>query len=196
MRVLIAEDDPVLALGLAERLRALGHEPVGPAHDGEAAVTMALETRPDLLLLDVQMPRLDGLAVVTRLAEHGAAWPIVIVTGVDTPDLVARCVASGVDAFLVKPVDERELDAALRLAAARHGERAALEAEVGRARRALEERKTIERAKGILQAALGLPEDDAFHRLQQIARERNLRLAEVAERIIDARSVLEPARRQ
>jgi len=68
MRVLIAEDDPVLALGLAERLRALGHEPVGPAHDGEAAVTMALETRPDLLLLDVQMPRLDGLAVVTRLA--------------------------------------------------------------------------------------------------------------------------------
>jgi response regulator NasT len=194
MHVLIAEDDPVLALGLAARLRALGHEPVGPVSDGRSAVALALETHPDLLLLDIEMPLLDGLGVVTRLAEEGVERPVVIITGVDDPALVERCVACGVDAYLVKPVDERELDAALRLAAARHADRAALEAEISEARRALADRKAVERAKGILQAALGIPEDEAFRRLQQMARERNLRLVDVAERIIDARSVLEAAR--
>jgi response regulator NasT len=94
----------------------------------------------------------------------------------------------------VKPVDERALGAALRLAAARHAEREALEAEVARSRAALAERKAVERAKGLLASALGLSEEDAYRRLQQTARERNLRLGEVAERIVEARSLLEGAR--
>ena len=194
MRVLIAEDDPVIALGLAERLRSLGHEPIGPVSDGEQAVAAATESVPDLYLFDIEMPELDGLAAAVRLADQGLRRPVVIVTGVDDPNLVERSVASGVSAYLTKPIDARELEAALRLASARHAELEALEAEVGRAEQALEDRKLVERAKGLLMSALQLSEQDAFRRLQLTARERNLRLANVARRIVEQRSLLEPNR--
>jgi two-component system, response regulator PdtaR len=194
MRVLIAEDDPVIALALAERVRSLGHEPLGPVGDGEAAAAAAKEHLPDLYLFDVDMPALDGLSAATRLAGEGLRRPVVIVTGVDDPTLVERAIGSGVGAYLTKPVDTRELEAALELAAARHAELEALEAEVGRTRQALEDRKLVERAKGLLMSALQLSEQDAFRRLQQTARERNLRLAEVAGRIVEQRSLLESRR--
>jgi two-component system, response regulator PdtaR len=194
MKVLIAEDDPVIALALAERVRSLGHEPLGPVGDGEEAVAAAKESRPDLYLFDVDMPALDGLGAATRLAGEGLRRPVVVVTGVDDPTLVERSIGSGVGAYLTKPVDTRELEAALELAAARHAELEALEAEVSRARQALEDRKLVERAKGLLMAALQLSEQDAFRRLQQTARERNLRLAEVAARIVEQRSLLEARR--
>jgi two-component system, response regulator PdtaR len=194
MKVLIAEDDPVIALALAERVRSLGHEPLGPVGDGEEAVAAAKESRPDLYLFDVDMPARDGLSAATRLAGEGLRRPVVVVTGVDDPTLVERSIGSGVGAYLTKPVDTRELEAALELAAARHAELEALEAEVSRARQALEDRKLVERAKGLLMAALQLSEQDAFRRLQQTARERNLRLAEVAGRIVEQRSLLESRR--
>jgi two-component system, response regulator PdtaR len=194
MKVLIAEDDPIIALALAERVRSLGHEPLGPVGDGEAAVAAAQESRPDLYLFDVDMPGLDGLGAATRLAGEGLRRPVVVVTGVDDPTLVERSIGSGVGAYLTKPVNTRELEAALELAAARHAELEALEAEVSRARQALEDRKLVERAKGLLMAALQLSEQDAFRRLQQTARERNLRLAEVAGRIVEQRSLLESRR--
>jgi two-component system, response regulator PdtaR len=194
MRVLIAEDDPVIALALAERVRSLGHEPLGPVDDGEEAVAAAKESVPDLYLFDVDMPSLDGLGAATRLAAEGHRRPVVVVTGVDDPTLVERSIGSGVGAYLTKPVDTRELQAALELAAARHAELEAVEAEVGRAQQALEDRKLVERAKGLLMTALQLSEQDAFRRLQQTARERNLRLAEVAARIIEQRSLLESRR--
>ena len=192
MRVLIAEDDPVIALGLAERLRSLGHEPIGPVGDGEQAVTTAKATLPDLYLFDIEMPALDGLGAAARLADEGFRRPVVVVTGVDDPSLVERSIASGVGAYLTKPIDARELEAAIKLAAARHAELEALEAEVGRAQQALEDRKLVERAKGLLMSALQLSEQDAFRRLQTTARERNLRLADVARRIVEQRSLLEP----
>jgi response regulator NasT len=114
----------------------------------------------------------------------------VVITGVDDPGLIDRAVASGVGAYLTKPVDTRQLQAALELAAARHSELEALEAEVDRAQQALEDRKLVERAKGLLMSALGLSEQDAFRRLQLTARERNLRLAEVAARIVEQQSLL------
>jgi two-component system, response regulator PdtaR len=194
MRVLIAEDDPVIALALAERVRSLGHEPLGPVGDGEAAVAAAKEHLPDLYLFDVDMPALDGLGAATRLAGNGLRRPVVVVTGVEDPTLVERSIGSGVGAYLTKPVDTRELGAALELAAARHAELEALEGEVSRARQALEDRKVVERAKGLLMTALQLSEQDAFRRLQQTARERNLRLAEVAARIVEQRSLLESRR--
>jgi response regulator NasT len=181
--VLVAEDDPLIALGLVERLRSLGHEPVGPAADGAAAVALAHETSPDLYLFDVEMPTLDGLDAAARLAREGLRRPVVIVTGVEDTDLIARSVESGVSAFLTKPIDTRELQAALELAAARHAELVAAE-------QALEDRKLVERAKGLLMSALDLSEQDAFRRLQQTARERNLRLAEVAARIVEQQSLL------
>lgn len=193
MRILIAEDDPVIGLGLAERLRSLGHEPIGPAADGQAAVELARGQTPppDLYLFDIDMPRLDGLAAAATLAAEGLRRPVVVVTGVEDPELVERSIATGVGAYLTKPVDERELAAAIQLAAARHAEFVALEAQVSRAEQALEDRKLIERAKGLLMEALAIPEPDAFRRIQRTARERNLRLADVARRIVDQKALLE-----
>jgi AmiR/NasT family two-component response regulator len=192
MRVLVAEDDPVIALGLAERLRTLGHEPVGPVNYGEQALAMAKKSLPDLYLFEIEMPNLDGLAAAVRLANEGLRRPVVVITGVDDPTLVERSIASGVSAYLTKPVDARELEAAITLAQLRQAEFEALEAEVDRAQQALEDRKLVERAKGLLMSALQLSEQDAFRRLQKTARERNLRLADVALRIVDQQSLLEP----
>jgi AmiR/NasT family two-component response regulator len=192
MKVLVAEDDPVVALGLTERLRSLGHDPIGPVGDGEQAVVEAKASRPDLYLFDIEMPNLDGLAAAVQLADQGLRRPVVIVTGVDDPSLVERSITSGVSAYLTKPIDTRELEAAIKLAAARHAEFEALEAEVSKAQQALEDRKLVERAKGLLMSALQLSEQDAFRRLQKTARERNLRLAEVAHRIVEQQSLLEP----
>jgi two-component system, response regulator PdtaR len=196
MRVLVAEDDPLIARGLAERLRSLGHEPVGPACDGLEAIALARQTAPDLYLFDIEMPNIDGLEAAKQLAGDGLRRPVVVVTGVDDPTLIDRSIVSGVSAYLTKPVDTRELEAALALAAARHAEFRALEAEVDQARQALEDRKLVERAKGLLMSALNLSDQDAFRRLQLTARERNLRLAEVASRIVEQQSLLEPKRKR
>jgi AmiR/NasT family two-component response regulator len=194
MRILVADDDPVIALGLAERLRSLGHEPIGPAADGAQAVSLAKSTLPDLYLFDIEMPNVDGLEAAKQLAAAGLRRPVVVVTGVEDPSLVERSIASGVSAYLTKPIDSRDLQAAIELAAARHTEFQALEAEVDRAQQALEDRKLVERAKGLLMSALKLTEADAFRRLQLTARERNLRLVDVASRIIEQQSLLEPKR--
>lgn len=191
MRILIAEDDPVIAIGLIARLRALGHEPLGPASDGRRAIELAREDPPDLYLFDVDMPRLDGLEAARLLSEEGLRRPIVVITGVDDPDLVDRSIATGVSAYLTKPIDDRALDAGIRLAASRHEEFRALEAEVSRAQQALEDRKLIEQAKGILIAATGIAEPEAFRRIQRAARDRNVRLVDVAQRIVEQRALLE-----
>src|SRR5438128_9033809 len=141
MRVLVAEDDPLIALGLSERLRSLGHEPIGPASDGQEAIELARESLPDLYLFDIEMPNVDGLDAAQQLAGDGLRRPVVVVTGIDDPSLIERLIASGVSAYLTKPVDSRELDAALKLAAARHAEFQVLEAQVDQAEQALEDRK-------------------------------------------------------
>jgi response regulator NasT len=196
MRILVAEDDPLIARGLTQRLQSLGHDPLGPASDGAEAIELAHANPPDLYLFDIEMPNLDGLQAATQLAANGLRRPVVVITGVDDPSLIERSIASGVSAYLTKPVDTRQLEAALALATARHAEFEALEAEVDQARQALEDRKLVERAKGLLMSALDLSEQDAFRRLQLTARERNLRLADVASRIVEQQSLLEPARKQ
>jgi response regulator NasT len=196
VKVLIAEDDPVIALGLAERVRSLGHEALGPAADGTEAVALARADTPDLYLFDIEMPNLDGLEAARQLAAEGLRRPVVVITGVEDQSLVERSIASGVGAYLTKPVDTRELQAALALSAARQLVFEQLEAEVDRAQQALEDRKLVERAKGLLMAALDLSEQDAFRRLQLTARERNLRLADVAGRIVEQQSLLEPKQKR
>jgi response regulator NasT len=192
VRILIAEDDPVVALAVGERVRELGHEPIGHAANGREAVALARADQPDLYLFDVDMPELDGLAAAAQLAGEGLRRPTVVVTGIDDPGLVDRSVETGVSAYLTKPVDTRELDAAIRLAAARHAELELLESEVACTRQALADRKLVERAKGLLMSALSLSEQDAFARLQLAARERNLRLSEVARRVIEHQRLFEP----
>jgi AmiR/NasT family two-component response regulator len=146
MRVLVADDDPLISIGLCERLRSLGHEPIGPAADGGQAVELARQTLPDLYLFDIEMPNLDGLQAAEQLAGEGLRRPVVVVTGVEDPGLIERSIASGVGAYLTKPIDARELEAAIQLAAARHAEFQALEDEVAQALQALEDRMLVERA--------------------------------------------------
>jgi AmiR/NasT family two-component response regulator len=190
MRILIAEDDPVIGLGLAKRVAALGHEPLGPACDGVEAVEMARSELPDLYLFDVDMPRLDGLAAARALTAEGLRRPVVVITGVREPDLIDRCIADGVSAYLAKPIDDRQLDASIRLAATRHAEFEALEAEVSKARQALDDRKLVERAKGVLMEAMSLNEPDAFRRIQRAARNRNCSIADVARDILQREDLL------
>jgi two-component system, response regulator PdtaR len=137
------------------------------------------------------MPGLDGLAAADALSREGLRRPVVAITGVRDPDLIDRSIATGVGAYLTKPIDDIQLDAAIRLAAARHAEFLALEAEVDRAHHALEDRKLVERAKGLLMEGLAISEAEAFARIQRSARNRNLRLADVARAIIDQRDVIE-----
>ncbi len=190
MRVLIAEDEPIIGLALAERLRHLGHEPLGPAADGAQAIALARELEVDLYLFDIDMPGVDGLAAGAQLAREGLRRPIVVITGVEDPTLVDRSIEIGVSAYLTKPIDERQLDAAIRLGAARHAEMATLEAEVDRAHTALADRKLVERAKGMLIETLGVTEPEAFRRIQRAARSRNLRLADMARAILEQRDML------
>jgi AmiR/NasT family two-component response regulator len=197
VRILIAEDDPVIALALTERVRSLGHEPLGPVGDGAQAVAEATATRPDLYLFDIEMPKLDGLEAAAELTARGLGRPVVVITGIDDRGLIERSVSTGAGAYLTKPVDTRELEAAISLAAARHAELEELQAEVVDTKQALEERKVIERAKGLLMKALGIAEPDAFRRLQLAARERNLRLVDVARAIVEQQDILEsPAAEQ
>jgi two-component system, response regulator PdtaR len=194
VRVLVAEDDPVIGLALVERLRSLGHEPIGPAPDGAQAVELARATAPDLYLFDVEMPKLDGLDAAAQLSAEGLRRPVVVITGVEDEALIERSITTGVSAYLTKPIDTRELQAAIGLASARQAEFEQLEGDVERAQQALEDRKVVERAKGLLMSALDLSEQDAFRRLQLTARERNLRLVEVAARIVEQQSLLAPKR--
>lgn len=190
MRVLIAEDDPVIGLGLAKRVSDLGHEVIGPVGDGLQAIASAHEHQPDLYLFDIDMPRLDGLGAAQRLADDGLRRPVVVITGVEDPELIGRCIDRGVSAYLAKPINDRELDAAIRLAASRHAEFVTLESEVSQARQALTDRKLVERAKAILMTALGISEPDAFRRIQTAARNRNTRLADIAADVIAQQDLL------
>jgi len=190
VRVLVADDNPVIALALTERLRGLGHEPLGPAADGGEAVALAKQSPADLYLFDIEMPVADGLEAADQLAAAGLRLPVVIVTGIEDPELIDRAIASGVAAYLTKPIDDLELEAAIKLALARHAEFVELESQVNEAHQALADRKVVERAKGLLMTALQLSEQEAFRRLQITARERNLKLADVARRIVEQESLL------
>lgn len=190
MRVLIAEDDPVIGLGLARRVAALGHEVLGPVANGAEAISSAREHQPDLYLFDIDMPQVDGLTAARVLAEEGLRRPVVVITGVEDDALIERSIATGVGAYLAKPINDRELSAAMRLAASRHEEFRELEGEVTRARQALADRKLVERAKAVLMEGLGLSEPDAFRRLQRAARNRNQRLVEVASDVLEQADLL------
>jgi AmiR/NasT family two-component response regulator len=192
MRILIAEDDPVIGLALGQRVAALGHEPIGPVTDGAQAILTARAELPDLYLFDIDMPVMDGLSAAAELSAQGLRRPVVVITGVEDPELIERSIATGVSAYLAKPVNDRELDAAIRLASARQHEYLTLEAEVSQARQALSDRKLVEQAKGLLIEALGISEPEAFRRIQHAARSRNLKLAEMARAVIDQTDLIQP----
>jgi two-component system, response regulator PdtaR len=182
-RVLIAEDEALIRLDLVEMLNEEGYEVVGEAADGETAVRLAEELRPDLVILDIKMPILDGLAAAERISEAHIA-PVVILTAFSQRDLVERARAAGAMSYLVKPFQKSDLVPAIEIAMSRFAEVSALEAEVAGLTERLETRKSVERAKGALMTTYGMTEPQAFKWIQRTAMDHRLGMREVAERII------------
>ncbi len=182
-RVVIAEDEALIRLDLAEMLGEEGYDVVGQAGDGERAVALAEELRPDLVVLDVKMPKLDGISAAQQIAEKRIA-PVVILTAFSQRELVERARDAGAMAYLVKPFTKNDLVPAIEMAVSRFAELHMLETEVADLTERLETRKVVDRAKGILQQQLELTEPESFRWIQKTAMDLRLSMRQVAEGVI------------
>jgi two-component system, response regulator PdtaR len=182
-RVLVAEDEALIRLDLVEMLKEEGYDVVGEAGDGETAVALATDLRPDLVIMDIKMPVMDGIEAARLIAEARIA-PVVILTAFSQRDLVERARDAGAMAYLVKPFNKGDLVPAIEVAASRYTELSALEKEVGDLQQRLETRKRVERAKGVLMTAHGMSEPAAFRWIQRTAMDRRVTMRDVADRIL------------
>jgi response regulator NasT len=182
-RVVIAEDEVLIRMDLAEMLGEEGYEVVGQAGDGARAVELAEELRPDLVILDVRMPVLDGIAAAEQIATRRIA-PVVILTAFSQRDLVERARDAGAMAYLVKPFTKSDLVPAIEMAVSRFAEIGLLEQEVADLSERLETRKSVDRAKGVLQKELGLSEPEAFRWIQKTAMDLRLSMRQVADGVV------------
>ncbi|HME49688.1 ANTAR domain-containing response regulator [Mycobacterium sp.] len=183
-RVLVAEDEALIRLDLAEMLTEEGYEVIGQAGDGQEAVEMAEELEPDLVIMDVKMPRRDGIDAASEIASKRIA-PIVILTAFSQRDLVERARDAGAMAYLVKPFSINDLIPAIEVAVSRFTEITELEREVATLAERLETRKLVERAKGLLQTKQGMTEPDAFKWIQRAAMDRRTTMKRVAEVVLE-----------
>ena len=183
-RVVIAEDEALIRLDLAEMLADEGYEVVGQAGDGQEAVRLVEDLRPDLAVLDVKMPKLDGISAAERIASQRIA-PVVILTAFSQRELVVRARDAGAMAYLVKPFSPSDLVPAVEMAVSRFAELTALEAEVTDLTDRLETRKLVDRAKGVLQESLQIDEPAAFRWIQKTAMDLRLSMRAVAQGVID-----------
>jgi two-component system, response regulator PdtaR len=182
-RVVIAEDEALIRLDLKEMLEEEGYVVVAEAGDGEQAVALTEAHRPDLVVLDVKMPRLDGISAAERIAAARLA-PVVVLTAFSQRELVERARDAGAMAYLVKPFTKADLMPALEMAMARYDELITLEAEVGDLRERLETRKLVDRAKGLLQARRGLDEPAAYRWLQRASMDGRTTMRTVSEQVV------------
>ena len=187
MRVLVAEDETIIRLDLRDLLERAGFDVVAEARDGLEAVELARAERPDVAIMDVKMPRLDGIEAARRILDERPI-PIVMLTAYGQEELVSRAVEAGVFGYLVKPFRESDLLPAIRTARARHEELVALREEADSLAEALAARKAIERAKGLLMEKEGLSEQDAFARLRRASQVSGKPLRVVAEAVLAALS--------
>ena len=184
LRVLIAEDEAFIRLDLKEMLEEEGYSVVGEAADGQQAVDLAVSLRPDLVILDVKMPVLDGISAAEQVAADQIA-PVVILTAFSQRELVERARDAGAMAYLVKPFTKADLVPAIEIAVSRFQEVAALAGEVGTLKERLEVRKLLDRAKGKLQTEQGMSEPDAFRWIQKTSMDQRLAMRAVAERVLE-----------
>jgi AmiR/NasT family two-component response regulator len=182
-RIIIADDESIIRMDLREMLSNLGYLVIGEVGDGRSAVNLARELRPDLVVMDIKMPDMDGIDAAKILTEEEIA-PVLLLTAYSQRELVTRAREAGVVGYLVKPFRESDLSPAIEVALARFVEFQALEKEVGDLQQALETRKFVDRAKGILMDTQGLTEAEAFRKIQKMSMNTRKPMKEVAEAII------------
>ena len=182
-RVVVAEDESLIRMDIVETLRDQGFEVVGEAGDGNTAVKLAFDLKPDFMVMDIKMPDLDGLSAAEKVSE--LKIPIVLLTAFSQQELVARAAEVGAMAYLVKPFSPQDLLPAIEIALSRHSQLLSLEAEVADLGERLETRKLVERAKGVLSEKMKLTEPEAFRWIQKASMDRRLSMAEVAKTVLD-----------
>jgi AmiR/NasT family two-component response regulator len=188
LRLLIADDEPVIRLDLRKMLESMGHEVIGEAGDGAQAVSAARVSKPDVVILDIKMPGMDGIDAAGIITAEGIA-PVLLLTAYSQKDLVDRAREAGVFAYLVKPFKEADLMPSIELAMARYAQFLALENTASTLEERLETRKTVERAKGVLIDLYGLKEQEAFRRIQTQSMNTRKSMREIAEAVLIAHSV-------
>jgi len=181
-RILIAEDETLIRMDLVEMLSESGYEVVGQASNGQEAIDLAKELKPDLAILDVKMPILDGISAATQIIEFS---PVLMLTAFSQKDLIERASDAGAMAYVVKPFTINDLIPAIEISISRHRQMKSLALEVSDLHERLESRKLIDRAKGILMKALNLSEPEAFSWIQRAAMDRRISMKEVAKAVID-----------
>ncbi len=182
-RVVIADDDPIIRMDLREMLAGLNYQVVGEAADGKTAIELARQFRPDLVIMDIRMPELDGIEAARILTSEDIA-PVLLLTAYSEPELVQRAAQAGVIGYLVKPFREAQLVPAIEVTLARFREFEQLRKQLGDLRETLEARKVIERAKGVLMDRYGLTEAEAFRRIQKRSMDSRKSMKEIAEAIL------------
>ncbi len=182
-RIVIADDEPLIRIDLRETLESLGYEVVGEAADGKHAVELARTLRPDIVIMDIKMPEMDGIAALRVLTEENIA-PVLLLTAYGEGELVQQASDAGAVAYLVKPFRQSDLQPQIEVALARFGELRTLRAELEDVREALTVRKLVERAKGLLMETQGLKEAEAFRRIQKLSMDTRKSMKEVAEAIL------------
>lgn len=189
IRILIAEDNDLVSLTLEEQLKGLGYDVIGIARSGAEAVSLAMRLKPDLIMMDIRMPEMEGTEAAARIRDQSPV-PIIMLTAYADKETIKKAELAGALAYLVKPVNENELPPAINIAMARFKEIQALRSQVNELEDSLEARKLIERAKGILMQRLGLNERDAYERLRQRARDKRAKMKDIAQAIIEAEELL------
>ena len=182
-RVVVAEDEAIIRLDIVETLKESGFDVVGQAGDGAEAVRLALELKPNLVLMDIKMPGTDGLQAAEVLAEHNL--PVVLLTAFSSPELVERASAAGVFSYVVKPFNPSNLIPALRIALSLHERMTTAANEVDEITEKLETRKLVDRAKGLLTEKMKLNEPEAFRWIQKASMDRRLSMKQVAQTVIE-----------
>ena len=190
-RVLVADDERPVAAGLQAQLESIGHDVIAVVGDGQHAVDFCRRALPDVAVLDIEMPGLDGITAARQIAADPAT-PVVILSAHGSSHLIDQAVEEGVVSYLLKPVTTTSLDAALRVAVARAKDIRGLREEVDELETSLRSRKLIERAKGILMARRKMTESEAFRLLQKQSQDRRLPMAKLAESIVEAEGLLDP----
>ena len=181
MRVVLADDEPIIVMNLKEVLEDSGYEIVGTASNGFAAIDLCKEYHPDILIIDIRMPGLDGLQTAKFVHEGGYVDTIVIESAFDDEEFVQKAGKYGVSAFMVKPIDSKTLVSTLKVATARSKELSSLRSEVVEVNKNMETRKKIERAKGLIMDKLRLSEQEAYNYIRCNSKENNISMEFVAE---------------